>query len=142
MIRTYLRNLVRGPVAPQLRKFVVVGTVAAAIQMALLWAFVEVGGLNYIVAAAVAIEITIVLQYVINNRWTFASMRNVSRKAFFSGLAKTNVVRGSAIPIQLGILYALVSWGSIPYLLANAVAILLTGLYRYAFDRMWTWGRT
>lgn len=142
MIRSYLRNLAGGPIAPQLRKFVAVGTVAAGIQLALLWAFVDQGGLNYLVAAVIAIEMTIVFQYVVNNRWTFRSMRNVGRSEFITGLVKTNLVRGTAIPIQLGILFALVAWASVPYLPANAVAILLSGIYRYAFDVSWTWGQT
>ncbi|MGM0397558.1 MAG: GtrA family protein [Halobacteriota archaeon] len=142
MIRSYLRNLVEGPIAPQLRKFVVVGTVASGVQLAFLWFFVEYGGLNYLLAAAISIEITILLQYVLNNRWTFAAMKNVGRTDFLSGLVKTNVVRGSAIPIQLAILFALVAWGSVPYLYANAIAIVLTGIYRFVFDARWTWGGT
>lgn len=142
MIRSYLRNLVRGPVAPQLRKFVAVGTLAAGVQMVLLWAIVEHGGLNYLLAAALSIETTIVLQYGLNNRWTFASMKNTGMEDFFSGLVKTNVVRGSAIPIQLGILFVLVRWGGLMYLVANALAILLSGIYRYVFDARWTWGAT
>lgn len=142
MIRSYLRNLVRGPVAPQLRKFVAVGTLAAGVQMVLLWAIVEHVGLNYLVAAALSIETTIVLQYALNNRWTFASMKNTGVGDFVSGLVKTNVVRGTAIPIQLGILFVLVRWGGLMYLVANAIAILLSGIYRYFFDVRWTWGST
>lgn len=142
MLRSYLRNLVGGPIAPQLRRFVVVGTVAAGIQLVLLWAFVERGNLNYLIAAVLAIEMTIVFQYVVNNVWTFRAMRNVGRTAFVHGLLKTNLVRGSAIPIQLGVLYALVAWRAIPYLVANAIAIVLSGVYRYVLDVRWTWGRT
>ena len=142
VIRSYLRNLVEGPVAQQLLNFAVVGTVASGVQMAFLWFFVEFAGLNYLLAAAISIEITIVFQYVLNNRWTFASMKNVGRTDFLSGLLKTNLVRGSAIPIQLAILFALVTWGSVPYLYANAIAIVLTGIYRFVFDARWTWGST
>lgn len=132
----------RGPIATHLRRFAVVGTVAAGVQLLLLWAFVEFGGLNYLFGAAIAIEITILLQYVLNNYWTFSAMQNVGRTAFLSGLVKTNVVRGTAIPIQLGILYALVDWAALSYLVANAIAILLSGVYRFAFDFRWTWGGT
>ena len=140
VIRAYLRNLIRGPIAPQLRKFVAVGTVAAGIQLGLLWVFVEHGGLNYLVGAAIAIELTIIFQYVLNNRWTFSQMKNVGRSAFVSGLAKTNVVRGTAIPIQLAVLYGLVQYQGVSYLLANAAGILVSGIYRYVFDARWTWG--
>lgn len=140
MIRAFLRNLKSGPVAPQLRKFVVVGTVAAGIQVTLLWAFVEHGGLNYLLGAVLAIESTIVFQYVVNNAWTFRAVRNEGPTAYAVGLVKTNLVRGSAIPIQLGVLYALVNWVGVFYLLANAAAIGISGIYRYVLDTRWTWG--
>jgi putative flippase GtrA len=140
MVRELLRNLLDGPIAPQLRKFVAVGTVAAGVQMVLLWAFVDAGGLNYLVGATVAIEFTIVLSYVLNNAWTFRATRNTGRFDYLVGLVKTNVVRGTAIPIQLAVLFALVEWQAIPYLIANAVAIGFSGLYRYVLDARWTWG--
>ena len=142
MVRSFLRTLVSGPLAVQLRRYVAVGTTTAGVQMLLLWLFVDVGEVNYLLGATVAIEITIIMTYVLNNAWTFASIQNTGRAAYFTGLLKTNVVRGTAIPIQLAVLYALVDFGSVQYLLANAVAILLSGVYRYALDVKWTWGRT
>ncbi|MEF8756624.1 MAG: GtrA family protein [Halobacteriales archaeon] len=139
MNRTFLRYLLYGPIARQLRRYVVVGALATALQLTLLWAFVEFGGLHYLLGATVAIECTIIFQYVLNNAWTFQASRNIGRLDFFVGLAKTNVVRGSAIPIQLGILYLLVDWYGLLYLVANLLAILVSGLYRYVLDARWTW---
>lgn len=141
MIRALFRNLHSGPVARQLRRFVVVGAVAAGVQMVLLWLFVTYAGLNYLVGAVVAIEITIVLQYVFNNAWTFQRAQNTGTVEYFVGLLKTNVVRGTAMPIQLAVLAALVEWRSVSYLLANAFAIAISGLYRYVLDARWTWGQ-
>src|SRR6056297_1761684 len=140
MVRSFLRNLLRGPIAPQLRKFVAVGAIAAGLQLLLLWLFVDRVGLHYLVGATVAIECTIVFQYVLNNRWTFRSDRNTGTREFLVGLAQTNVVRGTAIPIQIGVLYALVQYQGVPYLLANAAGIVVSGIYRYVFDARWTWG--
>lgn len=142
MLRAYLRSLVAGPLAVQLRRYTMVGTTTAGVQMLLLWLFVDIAGANYLVGATVAIEITIVMTYVLNNAWTFASIQNTGRRNYLVGLLKTNLVRGTAIPIQLGVLYALVDWQGIQYLIANAVAILLSGVYRYVLDVKWTWGRT
>ncbi|WP_281195344.1 GtrA family protein [Halorubrum sp. F4] len=142
MVRSLLRGLVYGPLAVQLRRFVTVGLVTSAIQMALLWLFVDVGGLNYLLGATIAIEFTIVLSYVLNNAWTFRASKNSGRIDYFSGLLKTNLVRGTAIPIQLAILFALVEWVGLLYLIANAGAIFLSGLYRYVLDARWTWGGT
>jgi len=141
MLRSFLRNLHSGPLALQLRRFVVVGAVTAAIQMVLLWLFVDVADLYYLVGAVVSIEITIVLSYVLNNAWTFRATQNTGTAEYLYGLFKTNVVRGTAIPIQIAVLYLLVEWGSIFYLAANAVAILVSGIYRYVLDAKWTWGQ-
>ena len=140
MLRAFLRNLVDGPLARRLRRFVAVGTFAAGVQLVLLWLFVELAGLNYLVGATIAIEITIILSYVLNNAWTFERMQNTGAVEYTVGLLKTNLVRGTAIPIQLGMLFVFVQWLGVQYLLANAVAILLSGLYRYVLDARWTWG--
>ncbi|USZ67480.1 GtrA family protein [Halorussus salilacus] len=142
MVRAFLRNLVDGPIATQLRRFVTVGIFTAGVQMVLLWLFVDVAGLNYLVGAFFAIEITIVLSYVLNNAWTFRESRRTGGLEYLAGLLKTNVVRGTAIPIQLGVLFVLVEWRHVPYLLANAVAIVISGIYRYVLDARWTWGHT
>ncbi|WP_324757185.1 GtrA family protein [Haloarcula sp. GH36] len=125
---------------PRLIRFFLVGLTAASIQTVLLWLFIEFGGLNYLVGAAIAIEITILLQYVLNNAWTFSHDRHTSRWEYLVGMSKTNLVRGSAIPLQLGLLYAFVNWAAAVPLLANGGAIALTGIYRYVLDARWTWG--
>ena len=140
MLRSFLRSLLYGPLAVQLRRFVAVGAFTAGIQMALLWLFVDLTGLNYLVGATIAIEITIILSYILNNAWTFQASQNTGRVDYLVGLLKTNVVRGTAIPLQLAILYALVEWLGLLYLVGNAVAILISGLYRYVLDAKWTWG--
>lgn len=141
MIRSFLRNLHSGPMAVQLRRFVLVGILAAGIQMALLWLLVDVVRLNYLIGAVIAIECTIVVAYVLNNAWTFRAIQNTGTVDYLVGLLKTNLVRGTAIPIQLGVLFVLVEWRSVMYLLANAVAIVISGIYRYVLDARWTWGR-
>ncbi|QLD86201.1 GtrA family protein [Natronomonas halophila] len=139
MVRETLRQLVEGPLAVRLRRFAAVGALAAGVQLVLLWLLVDMGELNYIVAAFLAIETTIIFQYVLNNAWTFHADRKTERWSYVYGLVKTNIVRGSAIPIQLFVLYVFVAFGSLQYLVANAIAIAATGLYRYVLDARWTW---
>lgn len=138
--QAFLRALVVGREAARLRRFVAVGVVAAGFQTALLGVLVEVTALQYLLAAAVAIEVTILLQYGANNAWTFAGTRHAGAGEYARGLLKTNLVRGSAIPIQLSVLFGLVEWVGLPYLLGNVLAIGISGLYRYALDSRWTWG--
>lgn len=133
------RSLLSGRTAVRLRRFVTVGALAAAVQTVLLWAFVDLLGAHYLLAAVVAIEITIVLQFVINNSWTFRPSRHRTLRSYVGGLVRTNVVRGTAIPIQTALLYAFVQWGGLGYLVANLIAIAISGVYRYYLDSRWTW---
>lgn len=139
MIRSFIRDLYEGPLAVRLRRFLMVGVFAAGVQMVLLWLFVDIAHVNYLIAAAIAIEMTIILSYVLNNYWTFRASKKTERLEYAIGLVKTNLVRGSAIPIQLAILYLLVDWQNFLYLAANAVAIFVSGIYRYVLDARWTW---
>lgn len=91
MVRSILRTLASGPLARRLRRFVVVGTAAAAIQLLLLWLFVDFVGWHYLLGAAVAIELTIVFSYVLNNAWTFKGIQNTGRQKYVGGLFKTNL---------------------------------------------------
>ncbi len=140
MIRSFIRELYEGPLAIRLRRFLMVGVFAAGVQMVLLYLFVDIAHVNYLIAATIAIEVTIILSYVLNNYWTFQASKKTERLEYAIGLIKTNLVRGSAIPIQLAILYLLVDWQNFLYLAANAVAIFVSGLYRYVLDARWTWG--
>ena len=97
MLPDLLRQLYAGSVKVQLRRFVIVGMLAAVIQMAL-WGFVDVTGRNYLFGAVVAIEATIIFQYVLNNHWTFQHCQNTGTTEYITGLLKTTIVRGTAIP--------------------------------------------
>jgi putative flippase GtrA len=128
------------PEVGRLWRFCVVGALAAGFQSALLWGFVEVGGLYYLVATVVSIEITILSQYVVNNAWTFRDRSNDGLRPYLGGLLRTNLVRGSAIPLQTGLLFLFVDALGLMYLVANLVAIAVSGIYRYVLDARWTWG--
>ncbi|MFD1643628.1 GtrA family protein [Halohasta litorea] len=140
VVQRYLRLLVEGPLARRLRRFVAVGVFTAGVQTVLLWLFVDSVGLNYLLGAVIAIELTIILSYVLNNAWTFQASQNTGLAAYLVGMVKTNLVRGTAIPIQLAVLFGLVEWANSMYLIANAIAIFVSGLYRYVLDARWTWG--
>ena len=130
------------PTAGRLWRFCVVGALAAGLQSALLWTFVEVGELYYLVATVISIEITILSQYVVNNAWTFRDRSNDGLRPFLGGLLRTNLVRGSAIPIQTGLLFVFVDALGVMYLVANLGAITVSGIYRFVLDARWTWGST
>jgi putative flippase GtrA len=127
------------PRRERLVRFFLVGLTAAGLQQAILWLLITFAGLHWLAGAFLAIETTILFQYVLNNAWTFHRSQHTSRREYLVGLGKTNLVRGTAIPLQLGLLYVLVTMGTAGVLVGNGVAIAVTGLYRYALDASWTW---
>lgn len=131
--------VVTSPRRERLVRFFLVGATAAILQTALLSVFVDFAGINYLLSAAVAIELTILFNYVFNNAWTFYRSRHNVMQEYLAGLIKTNLVRGTAIPIQMSILYALVTFAGTGLLVGNGIAILLTAPYRYILDASWTW---
>lgn len=140
MVRELLRGLVDGVNAVRLRRFFLVGLFASGVQTVLLWLLAEPGGLHRLVAATLAIECTILLQFFLNNAWTFRESRRTGTRELAAGLVRTNLVRGTAIPIQLVALEAFVTLGGLPLVVANGGAIAVSGVYRYALDTRWTWG--
>lgn len=137
---SWCERLVSNPRRRRLSRFFVVGVLAAGLQTGLLWTFVEIAGIYYLLASVIAIEITIVAQYFFNNAWTFHDRSHEGRQSLLSGLVRTNIVRGSAIPLQTGLLFAFVQFGGLVYLAANGIAIFVSGVYRYVLDVRWTWG--
>ena len=143
MLRRLLGMAPRGPLAVRLRRFAIVGVRTAE------W--------TYIRNAETGAE-------ELYHRPSDPDQQT-DRRAYAYGLLKTSLVRGSAIPLQLGLLYGFrrllqlgparaalidqyafvtVTFG-IPVadqivLLANLFAIPISGLYRYIFDARWTWG--
>jgi len=140
MSRNWRHALVDSPRATRIRRFAVVGAFAAGVQTVLLWLLVEWVGLFYLAAAVVAIEVTILLQFVVNNSWTFRPASHSDLRSYARGLLKTNAVRGTAIPIQTGLLWLLATRAGLGYIVANLGAIFVSGFYRYYLDSRWTWG--
>jgi len=139
MSRDWRHVLVGSARATRIRRFVIVGTFAAGVQTVLLWLLVEWLNLFYLAAAVVAIEVTIVLQFVVNNSWTFRPSRHSDLRSYGRALLKTNAVRGTAIPIQTGLLWLLATRAGLGYIVANLGAIFVSGFYRYYLDSRWTW---
>lgn len=140
IMATRCEGLVSDSMRQRLSRFFLVGVLAAGLQTVLLWAFVDIAGIYYLVASVIAIEITIIAQFFFNNAWTFRDSSHDDRESLLGGLVRTNVVRGSAIPLQTGLLFAFVQFGGFAYLIANGFAIFISGIYRYVLDARWTWG--
>lgn len=105
--------------------------------MALLWLLAEMAGLYYIVSSLVAVELSILSNFLLNNAWAF---QDRSRGVFrFSALVRYNLVCAGAIVGSTTLLYLLTAHLGLYYLLANLLAITVTSVWNFAVNATWTW---
>ena len=116
-------------------KFNLVGLTGVPVNEGLLILLVY-EGLNYLISGAIAIEISILSNFVLNDFWTFRDRRHghmVVRLLKFNGLMLIGLV------VNLAILYAGTAFLEVDYTLSNLVGIGAASLVRYWLSIRYTW---
>ena len=124
----------------RLIKFSIVGVIGAGINTWFLWLFTDVGGLYYLYSAVIAIEIAIILQFLMNDRWTFKEQKTTHVEQFMKRIIKSNIWRSGGLAVNIGVLYVLTEHAGVYYLLSNIVGIVCAFLLNYLFESRLTWG--
>ena len=116
-------------------KFNVVGLVGVVVNEGVLL-FLVFEGMYYLNASAVAIEISIISNFVLNDFWTFRDRRHghiVVRLLKFNGLMIIGLL------VNLAILYAGTDYLAIPYAISNLFGIAAAFLLRYWLSVRFAW---
>jgi dolichol-phosphate mannosyltransferase len=136
----YLRQLAQiaagqGP-NRRLARFALVGLTGVVVNLALLAGLTEVAGLHYMASAAVAIETSILSNFVLNDVWTFRD-RRFGR--WWERLWRFNLVSLLALVVNLGVLSLLTEAAGLHYLASEVVAIGVGFLANYQGNLSWTY---
>jgi len=86
-------------------------------------------------SSAIAIELAILCNYFLNDRWTFAS-----RGTSFRRFAKFNVASLLGLSVNVATVWLLARLG-IFFIAANLLGITLGFAGNYALSSVWVWGR-
>ena len=121
--------------AQKLAKFLLVGGSGVLVNTAALYALHEYAHLAIPVAAALAVELAIVNNFLWNNLWTFGE-RSVSFRRF----AKFNFVSLAGLGVTTGTVWVLSSAFNTHYLVANLAGIGLASAWNFVANMLWTWG--
>jgi len=124
----------------RLPKFSIVGAIGAGINTGFLWVFTDVAGLFYLYSSAIAIEIAIILQFLMNDRWTFKEQKTTHVEQFIKRILKSNLWRSGGLAVNIGVLYFLTEYMNVYYLLSNIAGIICAFLLNYLFESRLTWG--
>lgn len=120
-------------------QFVGVGLVGAAVDTLGLYLLVELTALGPVVGKAVSWELSIVVIFVINEWWTFASYGETTPRALGRRFLRSNVVRFAGFLVTLAVLAMLVRWAGVWYVAANAVGIGVGFFVNYTCESLYTW---
>ncbi len=124
----------------RLIKFSIVGVIGAGINTGFLWVLTDFAGLFYLFSSAIAIEIAIIMQFLMNDRWTFKERKTTRAGQFIKRILKSNLWRSGGLAINIGILYLLTEYVGVYYLLSNILGIICAFLLNYILESRLTWG--
>ncbi|MFA4860795.1 glycosyltransferase [Methanoregula sp.] len=120
-------------------KFGLVGLTGIVVNMGLLYYLKEYVGLYYLVASFIAIEISILNNFLWNDLWTFRTQEKQKLSSRWHRLLAFNLVSAGGVVINLGLLYLFTSVFGVYYLISNLIGILVAFLWNFIINRNITW---
>ena len=122
-------------------RFCAVGLSGVIVNEVALWFFTAVGGFYYIYASLLAVELAIVNNFVLNDRWTFRdrSCQQRGRENSIKRFYQFNLICGVGAILNVGILWVLTSFMGLHYLLSNLVGTTASMFWNYGLNGCITW---
>jgi putative flippase GtrA len=119
-----------------------VGLIGVGLQLLLLWLFTGPFGLPYLSATALAVEITVLHNFIWHERWTWADRKSASVRDTLWRLLRFNSSNG-AVSIVGNVVFMrfLVGTFGIPLLVANSVSIVLCSLLNFVLSDRFVFAR-
>jgi putative flippase GtrA len=131
---------VRRLAAPnRIAQFVAVGTVGASVDVALLALFHGVLGIPLVPGKLASAEISFLVMFVINERWTFSEFGKQTVEARIRRLVRSNAVRLGGLLTATVVLVAVYRATGVWYLVANVVGIAVGFVVNYSLESLFTW---
>ncbi|PPD59007.1 glycosyltransferase [Dehalogenimonas etheniformans] len=138
----YLRHLLslmrRTGELNRIVKFVAVGGSGTLVNLGLLAILKEWAGLYYLVAGAIAFEVSVVWNFLLNDRFTFGD-RKRPEGTFLGRLLRFNVTSLGGFIIYIGILALLTQVFGLFYIISAAIGIVVGFGWNFMVNSAWTW---
>jgi len=121
----------------QFLKFIAVGFSGLVVNMLLLWLFVSILKLNVAISGIIAIETSVITNFILNNSWTFN--KSARRVHWTRKFAKYQISVILGMGINYIVLITLTKFFGIFYLLSNLIGIGLATVSNYLLSSRWAW---
>ncbi len=140
VIIQYIIMLIKQFFRTKFFKFCIVGASGVIVNMGLLYLLTELAGLYYLVSSAIAIEISIITNFLLNNAWTWRKQK--TKSSFLKKMLKFNAVSLVALGINFGALLFFTEVIGLWYIFSNLIGIALATIINYGLNDKWTFKET
>ena len=122
-------------------KFCVAGLSGVFVNEAILFILTEFAGLLYLFSSLIAIEASIISNFLVNDIWAFKDLKKRGTRNFILRISKWNLARILTGIVNLAILYFLTEAG-INYLISNLIGIIIATILAYSMSLSWVWKKS
>ena len=120
-------------------KFCVVGASGAGVNLGFLALFVEVAGLDKIIAQVPSYEISILTNFALNEAWTFRDRRLPGTRSVLVRAVKFNLVSLVGWGINFAVYTLALKVAGINYIVSQVIAIAVAMMWNFFSNVTWTW---
>ncbi|MFP8952943.1 GtrA family protein [Natrialbaceae archaeon A-arb3/5] len=120
-------------------QFAGVGFVGATVDNVVLVMLVELASFEPFLAKIISWELSIMVIFVINERWTFATYGEAGARSLGTRFLRSNAVRFAGFLVTLSVLTALVYGFGVWYLAANLIGTGIGFFVNYTCESLYTW---
>ncbi|MFB6179829.1 MAG: GtrA family protein [Halorientalis sp.] len=135
-VRARLRAIASGM---RFGRFLSVGVVGFAVDTIVITILTAGFSVPTLWAKMVSAESSIIVMFVLNERWTFQRWGDAELLALVRRFLTSNVVRTGGVAIATAVLLALNGWFGIWVPIANAIGIGVGFLVNFVFESLLTW---
>jgi dolichol-phosphate mannosyltransferase len=120
-------------------KFCVVGLSGVGVNMFFLWFFTEILKIFYLFSSPLAIELSVLNNFVLNDLWTWRDRGRPGKMNYFKRMVQYHIsVSVSAIIANIFLLWFLTEIFHFYYLLSNLLGIAAGAVLNYFINDRWT----
>ncbi|PJA26463.1 MAG: hypothetical protein CO189_10725 [candidate division Zixibacteria bacterium CG_4_9_14_3_um_filter_46_8] len=121
-------------------KFSIVGGSGVIVNMGMLYFLTEFAGFYYLASSLIAIEVSILCNFVLNDLWTWGDKKHQTKKRYLERMARYNLsAAASGFLGNFVIMTVLTEAGGLQYLLSNFIGIGVGILLNYFLNDRWTY---
>jgi dolichol-phosphate mannosyltransferase len=132
-----LDKLMGGVIPARFVLYCAVGAVGVGVHLLLLWSFLRLAGFGFVRAQAIATLLVMVLNYVMNNAFTWRDRKQRGWR-FWSGMASYVLACSVGAVVNVAV-SGKAAHGGMPWALAGITGLMFSAVWNYGVTSVLTW---